>query len=662
MGIVDIFRGLIEDVWSLGAVVAVVLSFVAGWFEIRRNGKSVNRVLSELESQLDTTLLRVGDRTPPAVVSRLFRGLCVERAPPAANLTTRWRVESDFWRVLEANAATDVGRGFFCAAARHLTALALVATFLLIGIVLARDVPEALGGGAGAPGAGNDSLRAAVQLIGSKFFISALGLLLSLVFQAIEGHAVAGASKRLRALHRENELRFVTREDLQTEAVIESFQILRTDLAPLGRLETHAQSLVTQVQAVPEHLTRLLSAFLKTQYERGLNSLKAALTEERTYLVESAADNSAAELKALEALRETIRKQAKSDLEALLAQVREVVSTGYEEESARLRTAMNALTDGIPKLDEQLRGVVTEVGSLLRGHVTAVAELQQALANEVSGSVGEVGTHLERARLSAESYGSVAEKMLDDVTALTRLHVEQLEVALVARAEASIGHLTQLGEKGVELAADTMSKKTETRFKAIEKRLLQDAQNFAKSLDECAARYRDSLLDPALRGLVSETEAARQNNVASSEALREATSALLATAGPVKEVAVEFVTLRPLLSEAATTMRQTGRDLAGATVRLSQLETKALEEQRKLIEEMIPRAAEGHRKAVERGTAEFRQQQVDLVDRLEKASQRLGDRLTKEIAKLAEVIDSYEDDDDDNNESGAGQPPPVRGT
>jgi hypothetical protein len=207
-----------------------------------------------------------------------------------------------------------------------------------------------------------------------------------------------------------------------------------------------------------------------------------------------------------------------------------------------------------------------------------------------------------------------------------------------------------------------MSKKTETRFKAIEKRLLQDAQNFAKSLDECAARYRDSLLDPALRGLVSETEAARQNNVASSEALREATSALLATAGPVKEVAVEFVTLRPLLSEAATTMRQTGRDLAGATVRLSQLETKALEEQRKLIEEMIPRAAEGHRKAVERGTAEFRQQQVDLVDRLEKASQRLGDRLTKEIAKLAEVIDSYEDDDDDNNESGAGQPPPVRGT
>lgn len=654
MNIADILETLWLDRLSREAVCLILLVGVIGggllWLGVRRTRSR----LEDWRVNLDVQLLHQSDPSSASSAGNpLLHGLHFMHAGKDESGRLRWRTEADVWRVLEANAfallhGEDALSKLLCGAARHLTALALIATFLLIGVVLAGDVYRALqvpSDGHALP-ASNGALSHAVQLIGSKFLISALGLFLSLIFQAVESRAETEIAEKIRQAHREHARRFVTAEEIQTEQVVAAVQALERPLANLDALAASAPSRMVERLQIP------IRDLLRTELRTAANVLGAHIDNEFATVAAQMKLASAESTQAINSVRDTIQKQAKSDLEALLKQLRDIVNTGYEEEAGRLREAMGTLTAGIPKLDEQLRRMVADVQGALAQHVASTAEGQTALTVRVGSSVVGVVEQLERARIGAEAYGTASERMLDELVALGKLHVEQLENGLRESAASSVRHLATLGEAAADQATAAVARATEARFKAIEKKLLDDTRAFSTGLAETSKSFGNAAvesikhavqaLEQNMSRLSEQAETLKRAHDGAATSLLRATDALGGAAQLMTAASGGAKELEPGLLEIGRELRKVAVALSGTTVRLSQFAATTEDSLRKLVEDRLPGTLA---KAFE-SLASHESQLNAMVQRAEATNKSVGERLATEIQRLATVIDSYADDDD----------------
>jgi hypothetical protein len=678
MGLTAVFEALVADPFSIGAMGLIATLFLAGFFALRRHEARVGAHTEQLRSQFDEVLLDAAaigpsNRTP----SPLLRTLTLGRAGRAPGGDARWCADADAWRTIEHNAITlldgehPLGR-LFCGAARHLTGVALVATFLLIGIVLARDVPDAIGTPLAADGVistSNAALRHAVQLIGSKFLISALGLLLSLIYSGLESRTAATISGQIHTLHRDFADRFTTREELQTEAVVGAITKLEAPLGYLSSAQVSLQSVAVSASEAPAAIANAVQAalepVLQARFATAVHALNTHHTSESDATIAALEKAERAIVSGLTAVRDTVQKQAKSDLEALLKQLRDVVNTGYDEEAGRLRAALAELTSAIPLLDERLRQLVSDVDGTLGRQAELIIERETALGDRITASLATVAGQLEAVGERAEGYARSAEKMLDDVVALSAAHLEVIEKALAERAAGSIAHLATLGEKAAKAANDAVAKATESRFKAIEKKFQEETKSFSAGLGSTSKAFGSMALETveataatlkqAVSDMTGAAEMMQRTHADAARTLNEASSTLVAVSAPSAAVAEENRALQAAAKETVAEFRAAALALKSTLMQATAFETKALETQRQFVEDIIPQSVEKHRLAIEASVAQHQKHMLQLVERVEKATKATGERIADQVARLADVIDSYESDDDD----GEGQPAPA---
>jgi len=740
MGLTTVVEALVADPFSIGAVGLIVILLIAGFLALRYNADRIHSEIDLVRSKFDEVLQEaVVGTLPDRKVSPLLRALTFSRARCETAGHNLWCADADVWRTIERNAVTQLDgehplSRLFCGAARHLTGLALVATFVLIGIVLARDVPDAIGAPIPADGVINSSnaaLRHAVQLIGSKFLISALGLLLSLVYSGLESRAAANVSAAIHSLHRDFAYRFTTREELQTEAVVGAITRLEVPLGILHRAQQSLESLDVRASAAPASIATsvqvALEPLLKACFVDAVHNLKRHHSNENDETIAALEKSERAIVAGLAEVRDTVKKQAKSDLEALLKQLRDVVNTGYDEEAGRLRSALADLTGALPTLYERLRQLIADVDGALGRQSAQVIEREMALGERIATSLSNVADEASRLRSAlgdltgpiplleerlrqliadvggdlgrqaaltierevamgeriatslsnvagqlegvserAEGYAKLAEKMLNEVVALSAAHIEAFEKTLTERAARSVAYVATLGENAALAANEVVAKAMESRFNAIEKKFQEEFSAGLGSISktfESTARESLEATAATLKQAISDMTAAvalmQQTHQDAARSLNEASSQLVAVSVPSAAVAQENQALQAAAKQTIAEFRAAAVTLNSTLTQASVLETKALETRRQFVEEVIPRSVEKHRLEIEASVAQHQRQMLQLVERVEKATHVAGERIAGQVARLADVIESYDSEGDDDEAQPAAATPPA---
>lgn len=226
------------DLWTLVPIVVLASCVVAAAFRVFAQTRSHLRALNEGWSNAS---VRDAFRhiTSPKTSSRRADVLIY-----AGNIDS---MESSVLSALTSGFAWRVGGVF--------TGLALIFTFFLIGKVLADN----LGATVGAERIDNAILANAIQLMGGKFYISAVGVICTLVHGAIVGGCRNALSRRL-ALFIQGEVargHFCSEIDHRDELEAARDSSLMGLLSSLG--ESIAESIRTQTSGSLDVMNRIES-------------------------------------------------------------------------------------------------------------------------------------------------------------------------------------------------------------------------------------------------------------------------------------------------------------------------------------------------------------------------------------------------------------------
>jgi hypothetical protein len=494
----------------------------------------------------------------------------VEQVPSTAG--KRWLVRGTLADLHETYlAACDEalrGRGraeqFLVALGQSLTGIALFFTFGLIAWVLASEVPAAIQGvaqttDAAAAQTGTNALQRAVGLMGAKFGISALGLLLSLVFRAvaashrqevanavtaslnrnraiffpaadyrvgllrsdvatmrktlndaIEGHSRA-ATERLDRLSSiepsiretangfQSELRLLAetlRSDLTEarerlrDALIGQGQEVTRRLDELASIEVSVKDMGNEVKAhlgslMKQHVADLICeavAELRAFADQIAQRVEGTLTGAFTRL---ATEGIAQLNSALAGIRETIERQTKTDVEKLVAQMRDMLSGGFHTESEQMMQAMTSLREVLPALEVQLRKMTADVDRQARERAEENLRLQAEVLRQVETVVGANKRSQDALEDLLGRIGRIAEDTTHD-----------LQARLSASGETALARLMEVSQGGLRNLSSQLAQMNEIangNVTAFSKEVAAAAASLAgarTSLDESLSNLR----------------------------------------------------------------------------------------------------------------------------------------------------------------------------
>ncbi len=374
-----------------------------------RLAKTVLRAVEQNDATLDQRLTesqeRAGSERPLSerVVGAL--GNLLEREPGGK----RWIVYGSRVDLYEAygRGCDEELRGYspverlLMAMGHSLTGIALLLTFGLIAWVLAAEIPAAIQGVAQtgnsqASQSGTDALQRAVGLMGAKFAVSALGLLLSLLFSLgfeFRRRRIAAAGEA--SLRRHRDL-FVLAEDYRVEQ-------LRSDL---GRAQEGMGGLV-QAQT-------------------------AALTER---------------LDGLAGIEPSVR-QVGQELHVRLTGLAEVM----QAEVARALEALNAQGTAITSRLDQLASIevsVKDMGNEVRTHLGLL--MKQHVADQICDAVADLRVFADQIAQRLEA------SLTESFTRLAAETIAQLGAALRSIRESIEGRAGSDVERLIEQMRDMMS-------------------------------------------------------------------------------------------------------------------------------------------------------------------------------------------------------------
>lgn len=426
------------------------------------------------------------------------------------------------------------------------TGLALVFTFVLIALVLFRDVGPAiravsgesaqvssgLSGLSAAPGVppgdtGSQSgeiLANAVSTLGAKFLISCLGIFLTIIHQALlrtirrRALDVAAASaEKLRLGWESMEMCTLRMQGDMLERVGSLEQTLlnegkagRQELTKemlgvreemrggvgalkeaLARLEQITVSVQDLGSEVSEKLANMMKQTIAEEVARRLSEVKQAIDaiEEKlgAFITQNAERLSQDLRAALDQIHQVLVKQPSSEVEKLLDRVKDAVTGGFSSETVNMSEMLLGFSKVLPDMSAQMQSVAGE----LRKVVTDLG-VQQLKTNElVEGIARTSNKHIEEIGTSLAQRGGDA---LNQLLGTSEEHIGRMVVALQQAAEANAAKASSMAT-GIEQAGGSVTQVTGALGQSTEK-LAAVAQN-AASLIASTTQATKTMLDVA---------------------------------------------------------------------------------------------------------------------------------------------------------------------
>jgi ABC-type transporter Mla subunit MlaD len=419
------------------------------------------------------------------------------------------------------------------------TGLALVFTFILIALVLFRDVGPAIRAvsaegaqvGAGAHAAGGESgsgsgeiLANAVATLGAKFLISCLGIFLTIihqaVFRAIRSKAVATAGaaaaelagnwesmdacsvrtqsellERLGTLEQavRSEAK-VGRESLSAE-MVGLREEMRTGVAAmkqaLGRLEQITVSVQDLGSEVSVKLADMMKQTIAEEVARRLTEVKQAIDsieEKLGAFITQNAEQLSKDLRAsLEQIHLVLVNQSSSEVGKLLEHLKDAVSGGFSSETENMSKMLLGFSEVLPTMSSQMQSVAGE----LRKVVEDLRE-QQSKTNElVDGIARSSNKHIEEMGASLARNGGEA---LTQVLGVSKDHISKIVASLQSAAESHAAKTTSMAES-IEQAGGSVTQVTAALGGASEK--LAATAKEASALITSTAQSTRAMVDVA---------------------------------------------------------------------------------------------------------------------------------------------------------------------
>lgn len=626
-------------------MLVVSLMGIAASIVVWRVGESIRSAVRQNDEALDhalETALSPAHGPDRPLAQRLLAPLARLLAEVPRGDGGRWVVHGEaaglYATYLEACDDALRGQRFFerslITVGHSLTGIALVFTFGLIAWVLASEVPTAIQGvaqtgDARAGQAGTDALQRAVGLMGAKFAVSALGLLLALVFRSVvDGWRARIAEGVSTSLTRHREM-FVSAEDYRAER-------LRTDLAraqaSIGEIVVARAEAVTQRldqlasievsvkdmgNEVKSHLGLLMKQHVADQICDAMAELRvfADQVAERlkSGLSESLTEGLAKLGVALDMIRSTIEGQAKTDVERLISQIRDMMSGGFQAESQQMTDAMAGLRAVLPGLEAQLRRMTDDVDRQMRERTEDQHRLQAELLRQVQGVVDAN----ERSQAALEDLlgrvGRVAEESTEALRTQLSTSGEEAVKGLFEAAGAGVRELKAQLVQINEMATGNVS--AFGQEVAVSSRALLSAR---ESLDHALA---------AVRGMAAE--------------LRDGLSGARDSLAAAERAGGTFSNAGIALGDAA---RRTHEIVVNLGSRLEQ-EAGVIESHRALAAQLdaqvlpaLEKAFAGYTEAIEEQSRKLQQGWLQLAERVKQTVDRCGAGLQESVEQLADQV------------------------
>ncbi len=509
-------------------VTLMAISVLLLWFTLRRSRSLFQWAEEGIRGCLGTQQqeLTRDQRSLSAAVRRVLAGMREEKPVLSRPLGD----------VFEDHARAFMDGGWGAWIGTIFTGLALVFTFILIALVLFRDVAPAIRAvsaegaqatqaGAAAAGAGSgDRLADAVSTLGAKFLISCLGIFLTIVhqalFRAMRSRAVglAGAAAGRLALSWESldacavwtqaemlrrigalEQAITTearagRETLATEVVGVRHEMCTGVAAmrqALGRLEQITVSVQDLGSEVSVKLADMMKQTIAEEVARRLTEVKQAIDsieEKLGGFITQNAEQLSKDLRAsLEQIHQVLVKQSSSEVEKLLEHLKDAVSGGFSSETQNMSKMLLGFSEVLPTMSTQMQAVAAE----LRQVVEDLRQQQQNTNALVDGIVHRSNRHMEEMGASLARNGGEA---LTQVLGTSKVHIDQIVASLQSAADAHAARTSSMAQS-IEQAGGSVTQVTEALGGASE-RLAATARE-AAGLAATTAQSTRAMVDAA---------------------------------------------------------------------------------------------------------------------------------------------------------------------
>jgi hypothetical protein len=356
------------------------------------------------------------------------------------------------------------------------TGCALFLTFILIGYVLVTDMQAALEAfsqsgtsvGSGAQDALDQASRRLAQGVGGlggKFFISAAGVLFSVVYTI--GELLLEARHRRMIDEMDHALRSVFASPEEYDGLLQRRHLdvlgeISHKVGCLNNIQVSVQNLSSEVvhqlsQVLTKDLGEQMHGMMAQALER-VDSIATrtneALSADLRQVMNVAQEGIPHVVQHLEAIRNEVAHQAKAPVEELVRQFKTALTGGFQHESAQLGAALNQFAMVVPEMARSLEAV----GRSMTDSVSAGQERSQAIQQQLLSEMARVLEHLERQQTGmGQLVGRIHGEALETATSLGSKLQEQLDAAAAGFAAATA---TQTGAMNDRVAAVLSTQQT----------------------------------------------------------------------------------------------------------------------------------------------------------------------------------------------------------
>lgn len=425
------------------------------------------------------------------------------------------------------------------------TGVALFCTFVLIGLVLLEQVQAALNDVAASETAlaqASRSLAEAVGGLGAKFFISAAGIVCTVVYTVFELCIEAAHERQLDAVERDLRGIFASPEEYDGLLQREHLKRLADVCAGVGRLQSIEVSVQNLSSEVVDQLSKVITKDMGEQVQGMIEQALARVDEiaERTQqafsgelkvAVASAQQAIPAVIQQLEEIRKAIAQQAESPVVALLEQFKGAMRTGYQQETSQLAAALRQLSSTIPEMARTLEAAGQRVTERLSADQARGQQVQDQLFTDIKRLL----EHLEQQQTALESsVGRIHGETLQAAVGVSSQLKEQLETAAAGFIRVAATQTDAMNDRVGVLLSTQQSSFTElektlgsvvARLGDAERALAGSAQNLESSARQLnAAQASNDQLVVGARNVVAEVRSSAQalnESAGSAQALLE---------------------------------------------------------------------------------------------------------------------------------------------
>jgi archaellum component FlaC len=401
------------------AIGLIVLIAIYGFLELWVRKSRVTKALSELRNDLPERLAGKA-ALPSASVSRALWRAIEEQllfAPGKQPVALPYLVRGHALPILRERTRELFRSSRGHSVANNLTGIALVMTFGLLGFVLIGPVFEALQESA-SESSQAASLSSAISQMGAKFFVSAMGLLLSMVLRGAASRMESGLMSRLdelrasfdahtetldarRERHAEGRENFQAqlREELarqhhrMADELKSSTHEVTARLKDLSNINVSLQDIGTNVtSSMSSMMKNELGQLLAAQLGRMEQRVHTIAEEMQKALADSFTNALTEGLKDmgehLEAIRKEVAGRGESDLEKLIHQLKDAVSGSFSSQSEDMARQLAQVAQVLPNIERQFSAMSAAMGENAKQWGAENQRAVEQLAEKVSLLVG----------------------------------------------------------------------------------------------------------------------------------------------------------------------------------------------------------------------------------------------------------------------------------